>query len=151
MKVVIDDQLLNDIDDLLAHLEDYIHGKDGKAITTARGWLSKDLTVFQNQIHEDKEANIEANAYCTRVLKNDLIIDGVKQEYTLPQRAQIYSLMYFAYVIALRSSKDKTVNAIRFAVEKLSNLHEAASKQEAAQIFKDWEEFGEYYESNRKK
>lgn len=40
--------LLNEIDDLLAHFEDFTHGKDGENITKIRGKISKVLSEPKN-------------------------------------------------------------------------------------------------------
>ncbi len=41
MKVIIEEEILRDIDNLLANLEDFVHGKHGEAITRARAEIVK--------------------------------------------------------------------------------------------------------------
>lgn len=43
--VVIETSVLSDVDDLLAHLEDFIKGNDGHLITVCRGKLNKVKTL----------------------------------------------------------------------------------------------------------
>jgi len=50
---VLTDEALDEIDDVLAHLEDYIHGKDGKRITSAR----KLIGTLKTSIHQAELVN----------------------------------------------------------------------------------------------
>lgn len=43
-------ELLQEIDELLAHLEDFTHGKDGKAITEMRYKIQDHLKSVENKI-----------------------------------------------------------------------------------------------------
>lgn len=43
-------ELLNEIDELLAHFEDFTHGKDGKDITKMRGKIA--MTLRQCNVNE---------------------------------------------------------------------------------------------------
>ena len=46
-------------------------------------------------------------------------------------------------------TEEDVTNAIRFAIEKFSNYHQAMSRQEAAATFIEWTERGEYYEEDK--
>jgi hypothetical protein len=43
-------------------------------------------------------------------------------------------------------NEEEVTNAIRFAIEKFTNYHQAMSRQEAAATFVEWKEKGEYYD-----
>lgn len=67
-----------------------------------------------------KIAWFDANAYCDKVLKNGLFIDNIKQNYSLAQLSQIYSLIYFAF------ETGKTLNEKKFSLEDMKTAITAA-------------------------